>query len=330
MIEISSAGMGRDGPELAADLCVPGGSGATMYRHAKTWWATLALCAVVTGARAAEWETQLAALEAAAAQGDAPALTQLAQKYEHAEGVPRDYEKAKRFYCRAARAGYIEAQFKLGWIYANGRGVERDEAVAGALFTLAAQQGHEHAAKLLEYVKTAPETKLPPCMLPDPPESERLDDGPARNRTEIEQLVHKLAPQYRIDPRLVMAVISTESSFNPVAVSPKNAQGLMQLIPETAERFGVKKVFNPAENIRGGLAYLRWLLAFFEGDVQLVLAAYNAGERAVERYRGIPPYAETRNYVKKITSVYRSATHPFDSGVVDPSPVMESLRRVRR
>ena len=104
----------------------------------------------------------------------------------------------------------------------------------------------------------------------------------------------------------------------------------MQLIPETAERFGVKKVFNPAENIRGGLAYLQWLLAFFEGDVPLVLAAYNAGERAVEKYRGIPPYAETRNYVKKITSVYRSANHSFDPGVVAASPVMESLRRVRR
>ena len=171
-----------------------------MYRHAKTWLATLALCAVVTGARAAEWETQLAALEAAATQGDAQALTQLAQKYEHAEGVPRDFEKANRYYCRAARAGYIEAQFKLGWMYANGRGVARDDAVAGALFTLAAQQGHEYAAKLLEYVKPAPETKLPPCMLPDPPQGEQLDNGPARNRTEIEQLVHKLAPQYADRP----------------------------------------------------------------------------------------------------------------------------------
>ena len=269
----------------------------------------------------------LEALETAAAQGDAQALTQLGQKYEHAEGVPRDYEKANRYYCKAARSGYIEAQFKLGWVYANGRGVARDDMVAGALFTLAAQQGHEHAARLLEYVKPGPETKLPPCMLPDPPEAA---DGPARNRMEIEQLVHKLAPQYAIDPKLVMAVISTESAFNAGAVSPKNAQGLMQLIPETAERFGVKKVFNPAENLKGGLAYLRWLLAFFQGDVSLVLAAYNAGERAVEKYRGIPPYPETRNYVRKITSVYRNATHPFDSGVVEPSSLMENMKRAQR
>jgi len=167
-------------------------------------------------------------------------------------------------------------------------------------------------------------------MLPDPPALEQLADGPARNRTEIEQLVHQLAPHYAVDPKLVLAVMSTESAFNPRAVSPKNAQGLMQLIPETAERFGVKQAFNPAENIKGGLAYLRWLLAFFQGDVSLVLAAYNAGERAVERYRGIPPYAETRNYVKKITSVYRNSTHPFDSGVVEPSPLMENLRRAKK
>jgi soluble lytic murein transglycosylase-like protein len=290
-----------------------------------TLWSVLWAATAV--AQAPEWSAQLAALESAAAQGDAQAMTQLAQKYEHAEGVPRDFEKANRLYCKAAKAGYIEAQFKLGWVYANGRGVPRDDFVAGALFTLAAQQGHDYASRLLQYLEPQPESKLPPCMLPDPPASTELADGPARNRTEIEQLVHRLAPQYAVDPKLVLAVMSTESAFNPRAVSPKNAQGLMQLIPETAERFGVKQVFNPAENIKGGLAYLRWLLAFFQGDVPLVLAGYNAGERAVEKYRGIPPYAETRNYVKKITSVYRNSTHPFDAAVVEPSPLMENLKR---
>ena len=101
----------------------------------------------------------------------------------------------------------------------------------------------------------------------------------------------------------------------------------MQLIPETAERFGVKKIFNPTENIKGGLAYLRWLLAFFEGDVSLVLAGYNAGERAVEKYRGIPPYAETRNYVKKITGIYKKANHPYAAGIVEPSPLMARMKR---
>ena len=89
-----------------------------------------------------------------------------------------------------------------------------------------------------------------------------------------------------------MALITAESNFNPKAISPKNAQGLMQLIPATAVRFGVKNAYNPVENLKGGLAYLQWLMAYFKGDVALVLAAYNAGEMAVEKYRGIPPYGK--------------------------------------
>ena len=147
--------------------------------------------------------------------------------------------------------------------------------------------------------------------------------------SEIEQLVRRLAPQYAVDFQLAMAVISVESAFNSAAVSPKNAQGLMQLIPETAERFGVKKVFSPVENIKGGLAYLRWLLAFFQGDVPLVVAAYNAGERAVEKYRGIPPYAETRNYVRKITGIYKKTRHPYESAIVEPSPIMARMKGTR-
>ena len=100
----------------------------------------------------------------------------------------------------------------------------------------------------------------------------------------------------------------------------------MQLIPETAERFGVKRVFNPSDNIKGGLAYLRWLMAFFQGEVKLVLAAYNAGERAVERYKGIPPYEETRNYVQRITSMYKKGTHPYSSEIVAPSAMMNMSR----
>jgi soluble lytic murein transglycosylase-like protein len=113
--------------------------------------------------------------------------------------------------------------------------------------------------------------------------------------------VHRLAPEYHLDPRLVVAVIEVESGFNPKAKSPKGAMGLMQLMPETARRFGVKNPWDPLQNLRGGMAYLRWLLDRFDGDLALVLASYNAGEKAVERYRGVPPFGETRRYVQRIT-----------------------------
>jgi soluble lytic murein transglycosylase-like protein len=262
---------------------------------------------------------------------DPAGLTRLAQRYEHAEGVRKDFVKANALYCRAAKAGYAEAQFRLGWIYANGRGVARDDSVAAILFVMAAEQGHEYARRLLRYVRAQPNSELPSCLRPDPvaPVIVTAEDPPKpiRVKPEIEALVKQLAPQYAIDPHLVMALISVESAFNPEAVSPKNAQGLMQLIPETAERFGVKRAFNPAENIRGGLAYLRWLMAFFQGEVKLVLAAYNAGEGAVERYKGIPPYKETRNYVQRITSMYRQVNHPYNSDVVAPSAIMSVVRR---
>jgi soluble lytic murein transglycosylase-like protein len=101
----------------------------------------------------------------------------------------------------------------------------------------------------------------------------------------------------------------------------------MQLIPATAERFGVKNAYNPVDNLKGGLAYLRWLMAYFKGEVALVLAAYNAGEETVERYRGIPPYPETRNYVRLITRVYKKSTHPYLAEIVAPSPVFTRMKR---
>jgi soluble lytic murein transglycosylase-like protein len=99
----------------------------------------------------------------------------------------------------------------------------------------------------------------------------------------------------------------------------------MQLIPETAQRFNVRDAFDPVQNIRGGMAYLRWLLAYFEGDVVLATAGYNAGEGAVERYKGVPPYRETREYVKRIQSLFRKTEHRYDQNVTTPSPVLRTL-----
>ena len=100
----------------------------------------------------------------------------------------------------------------------------------------------------------------------------------------------------------------------------------MQLIPETAERFNVAKPYDPEQNIRGGLAYLRWLLAYFEGDIALAAAGYNAGEGAVDRHRGVPPYCETRAYVERILRHVGQARHLYDSSVVSLSRMLRTLR----
>jgi soluble lytic murein transglycosylase-like protein len=135
---------------------------------------------------------------------------------------------------------------------------------------------------------------------------------------DVVRLVERWAPHYSIDPALALALIRVESRFDAAAVSPKNAQGLMQLIPATASRFGVKNAFDVVDNLKGGLAYLQWLMSYFKGDVALVLAAYNAGEHAVDRYRGIPPYSETRAYVKQITAIYTKPTHPYGGNIAAP------------
>lgn len=116
-------------------------------------------------------------------------------------------------------------------------------------------------------------------------------------------VIESLAGESGVDPALVRAVIHAESHFNPKAVSSKGAGGLMQLMPATAKRFGVTDRFSPEENIRGGVAYLRILLREF-GDPKLAVAAYNAGEGAVRRYKGIPPYEETRIYVTRVMSLW--------------------------
>ena len=135
--------------------------------------------------------------------------------------------------------------------------------------------------------------------------------GPvARTRTdvpaEVPEVVRKAALGRNLDPLLVHSVIQAESGYNPFAVSPKGAQGLMQLMPATARRYGVLNSFSITENLQAGVSYLRDLLDLF-GNQDLALAAYNAGEAAVIRHRGIPPYSETRQYVRSVSSRYADA-----------------------
>ncbi len=129
-----------------------------------------------------------------------------------------------------------------------------------------------------------------------------------RSSPQYEPLIREHATQQRIRPELVRAVIQVESAFNPRAVSPKGAMGLMQLMPATAKQFGVIDPFNPAENIRAGVSYLRQLLDRYDHNEQLALAAYNAGPGAVDKYGlKVPPYKETQNYVLKITGIRGNA-----------------------
>ncbi|MGZ8867687.1 MAG: lytic transglycosylase domain-containing protein [Thermoanaerobaculia bacterium] len=123
-------------------------------------------------------------------------------------------------------------------------------------------------------------------------------------RTRFDPWIEQYARQYRVDPVLVRAVIQVESSFDPMTVSIKGARGLMQLMPATDTRYRVTDVHDPAQNIRGGVHYLRDLLEMFRDDLPRVLAAYNAGENAVLKYGGIPPYEETMTYVKRAMTVY--------------------------
>jgi soluble lytic murein transglycosylase-like protein len=120
------------------------------------------------------------------------------------------------------------------------------------------------------------------------------------------QAVNRAAQQHHVQPALLVAVMKTESSFNPTAVSKAGAVGLMQLIPETAIRHGVRNFYYTNENVTGGAKHLRYLLNRFHGNIRLALAAYNAGERKVDRYGQIPPYKETQDYVKKVLVYYRS------------------------
>jgi soluble lytic murein transglycosylase-like protein len=130
------------------------------------------------------------------------------------------------------------------------------------------------------------------------------DASPGR-RDRYDEHIRQAAALYQIPEELVRAVIKVESDFDPRAVSPANARGLMQLIPETADRMLVTDVFDPRQNIYGGVRYLRILANLFNGDIELTLAGYNAGENAVIRHGGIPPYPETVDYVKRVLAYYR-------------------------
>jgi len=152
-----------------------------------------------------------------------------------------------------------------------------------------------------------------PGKLDQPPAAQpavKANPAPAVSPDAIADAVERAATQHSLPPQLIRSVIKVESNYNPGAVSPKGALGLMQLIPATAQRFGVSNVFDAADNIQGGARYLRYLLDLYGGDYPLALAAYNAGEGAVAKYGTVPPYPETQNYLKLVARQLRAGQPP--------------------
>ena len=135
-------------------------------------------------------------------------------------------------------------------------------------------------------------------------------DIPLSGDCDLDWIIFRAGEKQGIDPRFIHAVIKQESRYDPKAVSSAGAQGLMQMMPATAKRFGLKDPFDAAANVEAGTKYLKWLLERFDGDVSLALAGYNAGEGAVDKYKGVPPYGETQNYVKQIVANYGKTYHP--------------------
>jgi hypothetical protein len=168
-----------------------------------------------------------------------------------------------------------------------------------------------------------------PVVAPRAVAPEAALSRPAPGPAGIAEAVDQISASHSLPPQLVHSVIKVESNYNARAVSPKGALGMMQLMPATARRFGVANVFDPIENIEGGARYLKYLLDLYGGDYRLALAAYNAGEGAVEKYGSVPPYPETQNYLIQVNrqiqkslaeNPARPETRPVEPKAVDPQP----------
>jgi len=261
-------------------------------------------CFLASSARADSY-SEAPRVKAALEQGSAA---------EYGIGVRKNRLLALAFYCDAGTMGSPEGFFHVGRIFASGPRQLRNPALANAYLALAVRLGNREALKYYDpMVANAP--LRDDCGLhTGGREFERFDiDGyltrVASSRQKIALFIRSVARQYEVSPRLALAIAMAESNLDANAVSPRNAQGVMQLIPATQERFGVTKPFDVKHNVHGALAYLRWLHRRFGGDWRLIIAAYNSGEESVERYRGVPPFLETQQYVRRVLRLARGVAN---------------------
>ena len=271
-----------------------------------------------------------------------PAVRQILQQASDIEAAAARPDAAwltAALYCQAARWGSAEGQYRLGMLYAFGQGVPESRAYAAALFSVASALGHAQAHQMLDTIEFT-SAELPACVnheqMPEKAPAGthafrgldlKIDANPGidlyllkmpASKRWIVPLATTLSAWYALDPKLVLSVIAVESNFQTGVQSPKAAVGLMQLIPDTAERFNVRNAYDATQNMRGGMRYLRWLLSYYRGNVPYALAAYNAGEGRVNQHKGVPPFAETRAYVKRVVGLYGGVQHMYDASLTTP------------
>lgn len=245
-----------------------------------------------------------------AALGQMDARYELGNRLKRGIDVPADPHAAVEQFCAAARNGHADAAYVMGNMFLTGElALPSDPAQAAAWFALAAEAGHASARAELGKLPRR-RAKAPACS------GRELMESEFKVPSRLAHMVRRMAPRYGLEPDFVLAVVAVESAFRTDAVSPMQARGLMQLTDATAKRFGVEDPLDAEQNLRGGMSFLADLIAQYDGDLRLVLAAYNAGPGAVQRYDGVPPFAETRAYIQKVRRYYPRDRHPLqDKGI---------------
>lgn len=268
----------------------------------------ICLSLVTVSPARADADASIRDLAKRAAMGQTDARFELGRRFKRGINVPVDPHAAVEHFCTAARNGHADAAYTLGRMYlTGGLALPSDAGQAAAWFKLAADAGHPSARAELGKLPRGRAAK-PACSGRELVESEH------RAPRNLVNMIRRMAPGFGLDPDFVLAVVAVESAFRIDAISPMQARGLMQLTDATSEWLGVRDPMDAEQNLRGGMKFLADLINRYEGDLRLVLAAYNAGPGAVQKYDGVPPFAETKAYIKKVRRYFPRDRHPVQSG----------------